>query len=263
MKRINIFIIVVLIIITVFPLKGTTILIQEPEVVITKSPLIIEAQVKDIKFKPISNLSTGEALVTLSVIQKIIGDCPAEIVIHRLLVTPDLRFINTEWLPPYSVNERFIICLMPTKNGYSTMGLYNGKFVIDKGFIQGTGISVSEFINQIKAIRSGQSLKFSDEIPRQTTTNVKKNLNKIGREVVTADAGSHLNGEFVTFNFTWDPSYLPIQMHYNPANAPSNAPNPNTIAGLAYQAYSLWSDPYSFLTFQNASPFTTDDSRTG
>jgi tetratricopeptide (TPR) repeat protein len=69
--------------------------------------------------------------------------------------------------------------------------------------------------------------------------------------------GAHLGGELVTWNFTWNPSYIPIQMHYNPSYAPSGTPDSNTIATLAYTAYSLWTDQYSFLTIQNASPFTT------
>ncbi len=261
MKTLCVFIFALFTAMTALPVLGTSILIQQPEVVVKEAPLIVEVVVKDITFKAISNISTGEAWITLSVVDKIAGDCPAEIVIRRGHVNSDLRFFETEWDPPYTVDEHFIICLFPTADGYSTMGLYNGKFTAEGGIIKGTQIGIDEFKQQIKEIHDGQRTVFPNELPRQTANGVSYSLRKQGRENTVMSAGSHLNGEFITWNFTWNTSYVPVQVHYNPSNAPSGAPDTNGIAGLATTAYSLWLDQYSFLTLQNASPFTTTAGR--
>jgi len=96
MKRIYVLISVVLLAGMTSRLTGTSILIQEPEIVVKQAPLIIELVVKDIRFQPISNLSTGEAWITLSVVRKPVGNCPSEITIRRDAVTPQLHFLETE-----------------------------------------------------------------------------------------------------------------------------------------------------------------------
>lgn len=141
-------------------LNSTTILMQKPETVVRESPLIVEAIVKDIKFNKISNLNWGEAIITLSVVNHIIGSCTKEIIIRRWFVTPNLEFLEAEWLPTYSLSEEFIICLWPTKSGYQTMGLYNGKFKIQNGLIKGTGINKDEFISEIFKIRNKRNYFF-------------------------------------------------------------------------------------------------------
>jgi len=183
---------------TALTVLGTSIFIQQPEVVVKQAPLIVDVLVKDIKFEPISGLRTGEAWITLTVHEKIVGDCPSEILIRRDDVTPDLRFLETEWYPPYLVSERFIICLLPTADGYSTMGLYNGKFVIEEGFVKGTQISLGEFKRQIQEIRSGQRSSFPTELPRQTSSGVQQSLHKVGQESRVMSYGSHMGGEFIT-----------------------------------------------------------------
>jgi len=114
-------------------LLATSILLQQPEVVVKRSPLIIEVVVKEITFNSIPSVSIGEAWITLRVIKRIVGDCPSEILIRRGHVTPNLVFLETEWDPSYTIGEHFMICLLPTSTGYSTMGLYNGKFSIEEG----------------------------------------------------------------------------------------------------------------------------------
>jgi tetratricopeptide (TPR) repeat protein len=246
---------------TISSVMATSILVQKPEDVVKQSPLIVQVTVKRIDFRAISNLSTGEAWITLTVIDRIVGDCPSEILIRRGHVTPDLRFLEREWDPSYTVSEHFMICLLPTLNGYSTMGLYNGKFAIDAGYIRGTKISINEFAKEIREIRNGQRSNFPNELPRHTAQAVKNHLRKAGKESRIMAAGSHLIGEFITWDFTWNTSYLPVQMHYNSANAPAGTPNASTIASLAATAYGLWADTYSFLTLQNGSPFTTSAGR--
>jgi hypothetical protein len=182
MKILHILIAIFVTTMTALPLLGTSILIQQPEVVVKQAPLIVEVVIKDIKFKPISSLSTGEAWITLTVIEKIVGECPSEILIRRGDVTPDLQFLETEWDPPYSLGEHFIICLFPTAHGYSTMGLYNGKFVIQEGLVKGTQISLEEFKRRIQEIRSGQRSEFPSDLPRQTSSGVQQGLHKVGKE---------------------------------------------------------------------------------
>ncbi len=257
MKISRVLIVVFVITMAACPVIGTSILLQQPEVVVKQAPLIVDVIVKEIKFEPIPNLSTGEAWMTLSVVDKIVGDCPSEIVVRRGNVTPDLQFLETEWDPPYSVGEHFVICLFPTPAGYSTMGLYNGKFTVENGVIKGTQTSIDKFKQQVKEIRDGKRTLFPSELPRQTVNGVNHLLKNQGRKNTVMTAGSHLNGEFITWDFTWNTSYVPVQMHYNSSNAPSGAPDANGIASLAAISYSLWADQYSFLTIQNASPFTT------
>ena len=185
-------------------LMATTILIQKPETVFKQAPLIVEVLVKDIEFKSISNLSTGEAWITLAVIDRIAGDCPSEILIRRGHVTPALQFLETEWDPPYAIGEHFIICLFPTSNGYSTMGLYNGKYVVNQDYINGTQIGIEQFKQQVKEIRKGQISLFPGELPRQTGSDVNQSLQKTGKQSKIMSAGSHLSDEFITWDFTWD-----------------------------------------------------------
>lgn len=71
-------------------------------------------------------------------------------------------------------------------------------------------------------------------------------------------AGSHLSGEFIA----WNTSYVAVQIHYNPSNVPSSAPDANGIASLASITYSLWADQFFSLTIQNAPPFTTTAGQT-
>ena len=132
MKRFCLMIAVLIAGITASAVMATSILIQKPEDVVKQSPLIVEVMVKGITFKPVSNLSTGEAFIKLTVMDRIVGDCPSQILIRRGHVTPALQFLQTEWDPSYIVGEHFIICLFPASKGYSTMGLYNGKFEIGR-----------------------------------------------------------------------------------------------------------------------------------
>lgn len=240
-------------------LNSDTILIQKPETIVRESPLIVEAVVTDIKFKQVSNLKWGETIITLSIVKHIVGSCPDQIIIRRWYVTPTLEFLETEWLPTYSLSEELIACLWPTKSGYQTMGLYNGKFTIEDGLIKGTTISKDKFINEIIQIRNNEELFFPVELPRQTTSMLKDNFEDQGKITKVSSAGSHLNGEFITWNFTWDTDYLPISMHYNPTNAPYGAQSVTAVANFASIAYNLWSDQYSFLTINNHSPFQTSE----
>ena len=175
----KVFIILSVIVIAVMaasPVKGNTILIQQPEVVVRESPLIVEAIVENIKFNSISNFTVGEAWITLKVIDRIVGESPSEILIRRFNVTPDFKFIDTEWDPSFENGEHFIICLLPTKEGYSRMGLYNGKFNIVNNFVKGTQISIDEFKKQIIEIREGKKNSFPSELPRQTVNKVENSL---------------------------------------------------------------------------------------
>jgi hypothetical protein len=113
------------------------------------------------------------------------------------------------------------------------MGLYNGKFSIENDIVKGTQIHIDEFKKQIKEIRDGKRSGFPNELPRQNASNVSNSLKKLGIVSSITSAGSFLNGEFMTYDFTWNSSYLPVQMHYNPSNAPNSAPAASTIAGLA------------------------------
>jgi len=71
------------------------------------------------------------------------------------------------------------------------------------------------------------------------------------------DGEPHLDGEFRAWDFTWDTSYLPVTMYYNPSNEPvSYTPPPVSISQLAEIAYELWEDDTSFFTIQNADPQT-------
>lgn len=241
------------------PAWADTILIQSPEVVVRQAPLIVEATVREIQFVASLNESLGEAWVTLTISDRIVGESPSEIVIRRLFVTSDLRFLKSDWLPAYSIGESSIICLWPTENGYSTMGLYNGKFVIKDNFVNGTSLDADVFKTQIREIRGRERELFPADLPRQTAQGVHDTLGKKGETAKIMTAGSHLGGEFITWDFTWDPSYVPVQMQYNSAGATANAPSSSTIASLAQTAYDLWSDSYSFLTIQNASSFTTSE----
>lgn len=58
-------------------LMATSILIQKPEDVIRSAPLIVEVKVERIDFRSISNISTGEALITLRVLDRIVGHISA------------------------------------------------------------------------------------------------------------------------------------------------------------------------------------------
>lgn len=180
MKKLNVLIMNLFIGVITFPLLATSILLQQPEVVVKESPLIIEVIVKDIEFKPIFNLPTGEAWITLTVLDEIVGKCSAEVIIRRGNVNPNLQFLETDWNPSYSIGEHFIICLFPTSSGYSTMGFYNGKFVTENGLIEGTQINVGEFKNQIEEIRDGRKQEFPGDLPRQNAEDLGYMLSKKG-----------------------------------------------------------------------------------
>jgi hypothetical protein len=257
MKFFLIFIISIIVIIATAPVMGTTIIIQEPEVIVKNAPLIVEVVVKEIKFNSISHLSVGKALITLKVVDRIVGNCPSEILIGRFNVTPELKFLDTEWDPSFSIGEHFIICLLPAEDVYTRLGHYNSKFNIENNFIKGTQINVGDFKKQIKEVHLGIKNKFPDELPRQTLGKANNSLKKAGQNYKITSEINHLNGEFITDYFTWNTSYLPVQIHYNSSGAPPAAPDANSIANLTNLAYSIWQDQYSFLSFQNASPFTT------
>jgi len=241
-------------------LLADTIIIQPPEDVVKRAPLIVEAVVTDIQFVPDPRYPhTGKARITLAVADWLVGSSPDEIVIYRDDVTSDLQFRSTEWLPPYAVGERIITTLFPHAGRYSTMGLYNGKYVVQDGFIRGSSIEVDTFKEQIARIRTGELSAFPRELPRQTSQDAAKRLNDAGVQPRIMSAGSHLGGEFITWDFTWDPSYLPVKMKYNSSGAPSGAPGSSTIATLAGKAYDLWDDSYSKLSFENHSSFTTSE----
>jgi tetratricopeptide (TPR) repeat protein len=138
------------------------------------------------------------------------------------------------------------------------MGLYNGKFNIEQGLIKNTKLTKEEFINDIKGIRSNELLNFPPDFQRQKSNELKNQIEKSER-ISKVTSGSFLNGEFITWDFTWNTDYLPITMHYNS----SNAPDPSTIESLSSIAYNLWADNYSFLSIQNGSPFTTTQGLVG
>ena len=178
---------IVIVVMAALPVRGNTILIQQPEVVVKKAPLIVEAIVENIKFNSISNLTVGEAWITLKVVDRIVGDSPSKILIYRFNVTPDLKFVDEEWDPSFSNGEHFIICLLPT---------------IENNFVKGTQIHIDEFKKQIIEIREGKKNNFPSELPRQTVNEIKSSLKKLGQNYKIMSKISHLNSEFVTFNFT-------------------------------------------------------------
>ena len=154
------------------------------------------------------------------------------------------------------------LTLLPGKEWYQTVGRYNGKFTISNNLIQNTGITVSQFKQHIRDVRDNSLSTFPEELPR-FGQNPDSNQYMMELQEVSPfschEGESHLNDEFRTWDFTWNTSFLPAEMHYNPNGTPPGAPNANTIANLAELAYELWEDDFSFFSFQNASPFTTTE----
>ena len=240
--------------------NSTTIIVTSPEYNVRFAPLIVEAIVLDIRYEERENLPF--ALIRLQVKDHIVGNSPDIIEIRRIYVTSDLQFQDTDWLPAYSVGERSILTLLPGKEWYQTVGRYNGKFTISNNLIQNTGITVSQFKQHIRDVRDNSLSTFPEELPR-FGQNPDSNQYMMELQEVSPfschEGESHLNDEFRTWDFTWNTSFLPAEMHYNPNGTPPGAPNANTIANLAELAYELWEDDFSFFSFQNASPFTTTE----
>lgn len=87
--------------------KGDSFIITSPEFNVRTATLIIEAVVTDIHYEETSGIPF--AVVRLKVEDRIIGESPDEIDIRRINVTPNLRFLKTDWMPGYTIGERFII----------------------------------------------------------------------------------------------------------------------------------------------------------
>lgn len=237
---------------------STTVVLTSPERNVRIAPLIIEADVLHISYEK-SLKGIPFAVIKLRVKDRITGNSPEVIEIRRAFVTPSLKFLDSELIPTYHIGEKFIITLYPTKNGYSTLGLHNGKFIIQNGTIQNTNITVEQFKTQIRQVRNGLLASFPASLPRHGLEQGEKQKIVTGQEAskrMSCHEGEpHLGGEFRAWNFTWDISYLPVTMYYNPSNEPvSYTPSPDSIAQLAEIAYELWEDDTSFFTIQNADP---------
>jgi len=118
------------------------------------SSLIVEAVVKDINFyfKPYNDI--GYAIVTLSVQDIIKGDCSEEILLRRWGVNRKLEFIETENIPVYFTDKKYILFLVKSFSNpekyYEVISLYNGAFEIKDGKVAGSYIANEIFEQRIK-----------------------------------------------------------------------------------------------------------------
>ncbi len=123
--------------------------------VIATSSLIVDAVVKDItySFEPPYDY-IGYALITLSVLEVIKGECSEEILLRRWGVNKKLEFIEIENIPVYFIDKRYILCLLKNssnlKEYYYVNGLYNAVFEIKFGHVAGSYIARESFEQRIK-----------------------------------------------------------------------------------------------------------------
>jgi hypothetical protein len=186
----------ILILLTVFltpkVVIGDSFRINPPEYNVRNATLILDVVVLDIRYEEISGVPF--AMVRLKVVDRIVGESPEEIEIRRIFVTPDLRFLKTDWLPAYTIGERFITTLSNRNGNYTTRGLYNGKFNVEDGYIHGSGMAEGEFKQIIHDIRTNEREYFPASLPRQKS-GVQKHLEKNqNNELETQTSLSCLDG---------------------------------------------------------------------
>lgn len=241
---------------------ASTYFVTSPETNVRRASLIIEVEVLDMRYWE-SPQGVSFAIIRLQVHDRIVGESPDVIEIRRPFVTPQLQFLDTEFMPAYRRGERFIITLreQSQKGKYTTLGLYNGKFGIEQNIVQNTSITLEAFKQQVLQVRAGEMELFPAELPRfglETGEGHRVMKSQSGALMLSCGPGedpweSHLDDEFRAWDFTWDTNYLPVEMNYSTRGAPGFVPAWTTIATLAELAYELWENEYSFLEFESAS----------
>jgi len=246
--------------------QALSVMKTSPEENVRRATLILEATVLDMRYEE-SSRGVPFAVIRLQVEDHIVGNSQDIIEIRRPFVTPDFQFLSLEVLPAFSVEERFIITLLQNNTEraqgvYSVLGLYDGKFAVTGNTIRNSGITVEEFKRQIRQVRANAIDRFPQELPRHDTASAARQRvaeRQNSAMFSCADGQPYLDDEFRVWDFTWNTSFVPAEIHYNPAGAPPGTPSASTIATLANMTYALWDQTYSFFSFQNASPFTTTE----
>lgn len=242
--------------------KGDSFIITSPEYNVRTATLIVQVAVLDIRYEEISGVPF--AIIRLKVEDRIVGESPDEIEIRRVYTTSDFQFLKSDRLPGYTIGERFITTLLEYDEEYTTLGLYNGKFNITDGNIHATEIPIATFRQMVLDIRAGTEERFPASLPRQgqgtndTVQVHKTHEHEMETQSIPCYLGTpYLDDQFRVWDFTWNTSYIPAQIHYNETDKPYNAPSASSMATLFNLAYALWDDGFSFFSFQNATPFTT------
>ncbi len=209
--------------------------------------------------------SLGYQLVILTVVDVIKGEAPQEITIKRVGLTENEELLFTEFSPNFYNGERFIICLVPKEDNYHLMlGFYRGKFVIENGLIKDTNIPLAHFKRMIHEILDGTRSHFPPELPRPIFVNSKSMRNNLTtfkgqNEFTIAQVGSHLDGQFETYNETWNPNNLPVKFRYNHSNVPVIVSD-STVMARIQDAFDVWNAvPMSFLNLEFDDPATTNE----
>lgn len=214
--------------------SATTLLLQDPEEVAKRAPLIVDAHVIDVTFTTIPNSSAGYATITLAISEFIKGTAPSTIVIRRYGISDKKAYLFTSYTPSYQLGERVIVSLSQHEDGYyKPLGLYNGTFKINNGLVQGTTVPAEQLKNQIQEVLSGERSRFTAEIPRFEIDDLDQGGTTSAGKVMSD--GSHLGGQFVSFNESWNTST--INFHYNPANAPAST---STVTARINDAFAVW-----------------------
>jgi len=212
---------------------ATSILHQDFEHVVKESPIIVDATISNIEYTTIPNSMMGYATITLDIQEVIAGECPSKIEMRRYGVTDKSEYIDVDFVPTFNSDERHIICLkLHPKGYYKHVGLYNGSFKVTQNQVKGN-VSVASFKQQIKDIRNSNldpSVYASQII---TLPDKGMSPNKI-----TA-AGTHMDGNFVTWNETWDTDYLPVEFKYNPTGANTSA---STLRSRINDGFAAWNN---------------------
>jgi len=247
--------------------RDNSIIIRTFEQVVKESDLIVEADVKDVKIQLMPKSNLGYAEITLSVNNIIKGNCPDVVTLRRVLINHKYEYLDTDILPVYVKNKKYIICLVKDhfEDYYFHMGMFTGTFEIENGMIIKRDIipepsesvvenntPVEDLIGKIKDIMSGATSK-----PYSKTTGTIKNnleLKKNAKGEIILGSGSHFSGKFIAFNESWDTNYLLVKFYYNPNGAPADS---STIISRINDAFTPWNNlSLSNLSFYSIS---TDD----
>lgn len=236
---------------------ATTIIIQTPEDVFKGAEFIIEGQVQDIVFIVNDSSSSGYADVTVAISAVLKGDISGEIIIRRYGARSNNNYLFANYTPIYSQGDRIIVAIRKHETGYyKPLGLYNGTFYIISGYIKNSDVPVERFKAWIRELMGGIRNHLPTDIPRFEVEDLVSNdisLSNGGKGTLpkTMSSGSHLAGKFVSFNETWNSSYLPVRFYYNSSYSPASN---STVIARTNDAFGIWNAlSYSALSFSSMS----------
>ncbi|OGU83806.1 MAG: hypothetical protein A2499_04495 [Stygiobacter sp. RIFOXYC12_FULL_38_8] len=179
--------------------------------IIKQSTVIIHGKVIEKKLE--LNSSNSETEIVTILITEVIAGKIAEDRISMTLVHYENEDTNFPIFPKFVLNEEVILHLISYKDQWLPLGSNSGKFVISRGYIENSTLSVNSFISNIKSFLHGKISTI--ETPKNQS---QKSINSTSS--YNGEGISKLGGEFHTMNpIVYGPTSGVITFNINPTNA--------------------------------------------